>query len=282
MRGFSWFAAREKAGRGERFVKHGHRSELECSMLETRQMLTGVGVAAPAAPVLVATGPTVGFQGAVVDNSITPLVVPAHAESPGLAGPGEIFIVPAPIPAFVVNLGASSSPATNHMHLGLALSEEQPTGLTHYGQGGDRQPHRTITRQTPPAHQDVSLIDVIEPLAPRAAPAKPAPAPPVVAPPAAAPPAAIQPPAPDAVLDALLEFPQLGSVAASTDNKPRHDLLAEATPSMGCSAWVGLAATAAGSCRLVWTHQAKDPWSTRLGGQGTPGRRFRFPLKARS
>ncbi len=282
MRVFSRFATSEKTERAERFARLNHRSELDCSMLEPRQMLTGAGAAAPFAPALVPSAPTIGFIAAVVDNSITPLVVPAHAESPGLAGPGVIFIVPAPMPTVVVNLAASSSPATNHVHLGLALSEEQPTSITHYGQGGDRQPHRTITRQTPPAAQDVSLIDVIEPLAPRAAPAKPAQAPPVVAPPAAAPPAAIQPPAPDADLDALLEFPQLGSVAASTDNKPRHDPLAEATPSMGCSAWVGLAATAAGSCRLVWTDRAKDPWSTRLGGHGTPGRRFRFPLKARS
>ena len=56
----------------------------------------------------------------------------------------------------------------------------------------------------------------------------------------------------------------------------------ELIASMGFSAWVGLAATAAGGCRLVWADRAKYSWSAPLRGQGTPGRRFRFPLKARS
>lgn len=271
MRAFSRFATYED-------LRRPRREGLDWSALEPRQMLSGGGATGPAAQAPGLAAASITIQSLVADHSITALVVPAEDENPTIAGPGELFIVPSPISPVVVNLGPSSAPATNHLHLGIAISEEQPTEFTHFGQGsGERHPSMVLPRHdTPRMIVSYSLIDEVEAHAPKAeapAPPKPAVAPPAVAPPAAhdAPekPAAPPAPAPPAHVDPLFNSPGLESrsplSSSVKEEGPNH--LLEPIPSMGLPSWLGLAATAVGGSRFVWTRQdrAKSPWSPPAG-----------------
>ncbi len=258
-----------------------HREGLDWLVLEERRMLSGGGQAPapPAAPALVPTMPAI--QASPANNSITPLTVPAVDENASYAGPNMLFIVPAPIPAVVINLGPSSAPATNHLHQGLALSEEQPTGLTHLGQGGDGYTRMVIPRhETPRMIISDSLIDAVEPHAPNQHAPTPEPAvtpdAPAAAPDQPAKPAFIPGPV-DAVkvVDAVLAFP----IRVPTDSSQRAedaDALVESVPSMGIPGWIGLAATALGGSRVVLTDPArsKTPWSAPTGRGFEPRRRW--------
>ena len=264
--------------------RRAHREGLDWLALEERRMLSGGGQAPapPAAPALVPTMPAI--QASPANNSITPLTVPAVDENASFAGPNMLFIVPAPIPAVVINLGPSSAPATNHLHQGLALSEEQPTGLTHVGQGGAGYSRMVIPRhETPRMTISISLIDEVEAHAPnpQAPTVKPPVAPPPAAPEAQAPaqparPAFIPGPA-DAVnvVDAVLALPIQAS-AGSSHQAGDADALVESAPSMGIPGWIGLAATALGGSRVVLTDPArsKTPWSASAGRGFEPRRRF--------
>jgi len=101
---------------------------------------------------------------------ITPLN-PVQTPSLTISGPSVIYVIPPPL--VIVHLSSSSVPAINLIHLGLALSEEQPTILTHFGQGPEHR-HRLPIRRAPLREIQLdSIIDVIEPF--RAQPLAPSP-----------------------------------------------------------------------------------------------------------
>ncbi len=82
-----------------------------------------------------------------------------------------VIIVPAPPPPpLVTHMGASTAPVTAQSSIAISLVEEQPTGLTHFGQGLDNERGKLFEERLDTRPTSSSWIDIVEPIQPPAAP----------------------------------------------------------------------------------------------------------------
>jgi hypothetical protein len=134
-----------------------------------------------------------------------------------------VQLVPAPLPPLITHTGASTAPVTAQASIAISLVEEQPTSLTHFGQGLDFKAGRLFEEPVDARPRPTSWIDIIEPFqpAPPAEAPKGEPAPPP-APGQAQPIPILSPAAVDAVLELFDTSELTGSIdrtSQSTDNE---------------------------------------------------------------
>ena len=85
-----------------------------------------------------------------------------------------IIIVPAPPPPpLVTHMGTSTAPVTAQSSIAISLVEEQPTGLTHFGQGLDNERGKLFEERLDTRPASSSWIDIVEPIQPPAPPTTP-------------------------------------------------------------------------------------------------------------
>jgi len=162
----------------------------------------------------------------------------------------------------VVHLTASTPPATNQSNTALlSIAEEQPSSITHFGQGAELEIRRVVTEKVRAESTSDSLLDYVEPY--RAV--HPAPAP-VVDP--AQPGAGEKTPAPapdpthvrplpaisDPDIDAALELTDARILTRSRDDAaPSSDdhVVDQSNTHWSLSALFGAAAVATGGYHLV-------------------------------
>ncbi len=91
-----------------------------------------------------------------------------NATSTGTATTGAVvYIVPPLVLPVVVHLSASAPPVTAQSNsLQLSSQDEQPTSLTHFGQGSDEVSPTKFTKPTDVKNQPASFLDYVEPFQP--------------------------------------------------------------------------------------------------------------------
>jgi hypothetical protein len=88
----------------------------------------------------------------------------SSSSSPSLT---PIILVPAPLPPAAIHLGASVSPVTAQAIFSpLAISEEQPTSITHFGQSNQTELEPVMEPQLGPRTEAQPFIDAVEPFQP--------------------------------------------------------------------------------------------------------------------
>ncbi len=137
------------------------------------------GTGLPGRLVLVTSGPTDPATGTGTSSttnqgsgtSITALT--PNATSTGSATTvAVVYIVPPPVLPVVVHLTASAAPVTAQSNSTLLSSQdEQPTALTHFGQGPDEASLTEFTKPTDAKNQPASFLDYVEPFQPAPDPA---------------------------------------------------------------------------------------------------------------
>jgi len=172
-----------------------------------------------------------------------------------------VQLVPAPLPPLITHTGASTAPVTAQASIAISLVEEQPTSITHFGQGLDFKPGRLFEEPVDARPRPTSWIDIIEPFqpAPPAEAPKGEPAPPPA--PGQAQPIPILSPA---AVDAVLELFDTSELTGSIDRTSQWTDNEKATWSP--SALFGVAFAVVGGYRVA-IHG-----SGRLSGRSLPRR----------
>jgi hypothetical protein len=172
-----------------------------------------------------------------------------------------VLLVPAPLPPLVTHLGSSTAPVTAQASIAISLVEEQPTSITHFGQGTENERGKLFEERVDARARPASWIDIVEPLQP--------------APPAAAPNDKVAPPPPNeralpmpvlspAAVDAVLELFDTSELTGSIDRSwKRAD---QERPAGNLSALFGAAFVVVGGYRVA-IHG-----SNRLNGRSLPRR----------
>jgi hypothetical protein len=161
-----------------------------------------------------------------------------------------VTLVPAPLPPPVIHLGTSAAPVTAQSSIAISLVEEQPTSITHFGQGPENERGRLSEERLDAKARPTSWIDVVEPFqppAPAEAPKDKAAPPP--APGRALPLPVLSPAAVDAVLE-LFDIRELtGSINRSSSRASQQ--ADEEKPTWNLSALCGAAAVVVGGYRFA-------------------------------
>jgi len=176
-----------------------------------------------------------------------------------------VFLVPPPLPPLVTHLGTSSAPVTAQSSIAISLVEEQPTSITHFGQGPDNERGNLFEERLDAKARPTSWIDIVEPFqlpAPAEAPNDKAAPPPAQG--RARPLPVLVPAAVDAVLELFDTSELTGSINRSSSRASKQ--ADEERPTWNLSALFGAAAVAVGGYRFA-LHG-----SDRLSGRWLPRR----------
>jgi hypothetical protein len=161
-----------------------------------------------------------------------------------------VIIVPAPPPPLLVtHMGASTAPVTAQSSIAISLVEEQPTSLTHFGQGLDNERGKLFEERLDTRPSSSSWLDIVEPIQPPAPTTAPKSEP--TTPPAkgqAQPLPVLSPAAVDAVFELFDSSELTGSIGRSfsRENGPA----AEQNPTWNLSELFGSAVVVIGGYRL--------------------------------
>jgi hypothetical protein len=173
-----------------------------------------------------------------------------------------VLLVPAPPPPpFVTHMGPSTAPVTAQASIAISLVEEQPTSITHFGQGTENERGKLFEERVDAKARPASWIDIVEPFQP----AQPAEAPkgeqaPPPAPGQAQPIPVLSPAAVDAVLELFDTSELTGSIDRSWKRADQE------RPAGNLSALFGAAFVVVGGYRVA-IHG-----SNRLSGRSLPRR----------
>jgi hypothetical protein len=188
-----------------------------------------------------------------------------------------VFVIPPPMQPFVIHLAPSAAPALTQSNSSLLSAvDEQPTSITHFGQGVEFLPRHLIEEKLEVESRGTSLIDFVEPFQPvalpEAAPAEPAPAPAPAAPKA-------QPMAPlnDPAIDAALDLTDARIFTRSSDGAESKvdERLNDARTSFSLSALFGAVTVATGGFHLALREadRFRGRWVPRWVGAERPTKR---------
>ena len=209
--------------------------------------------------------------------SITPL---NPAASSILNTPGApVYVVPPPLAALAVHLGASTAPATAISNSTLISNLDEQPPITHFGQGDIVDGRRFFTQTIQIAPETSSLTDYIEPyrvVVPAAAPEGQAPQG-EQAPAPATPKAPLLPPVTDPNIDDALDFTDDRVLTRSRDGdlSQSADEFSHSNTSWSFSAIFGAAAVATGGYHLVLREadRMRGRWIPRWSGSERPFKR---------